>query len=80
MVLNFIKKFIYFWLLAYIAFLVTSIFFGGGIVKEIGEKFNNKFLAELADEGDAIKNKADSLMGRLAGVKEQREEKSARSR
>ena len=80
MIFNFIKKLIYLWLFAYLVFLVTSVFFGGGIMKDIGEKLGIQYFDKLADDGDAIKHKVDSLLGRLDETKEQREEKSTPSR
>jgi hypothetical protein len=74
-VLNFLKKLIYLWLIAYLAFFVTSILFGGGIVRGIGEKLGLHYFEKLAEEGDAIKRKADSLLGRADATKAKEEGK-----
>jgi hypothetical protein len=74
-VFNFFKKFLYLWVIAYLAFFVTSLLFGGGIIRGIGEKLGLHYLDKLAEEGDAIKHKADSLFGRGNGAKENEEGK-----
>jgi hypothetical protein len=72
---NFFKKFLYLWVVAYLAFFVTSIFFGGGIIRGIGEKLGLHYFEKLAEEGDAIKHKADSFLGKGNGAKEKGEDK-----
>jgi hypothetical protein len=72
---NFFKKLLYLWVIAYLAFFVTSILFGGGIVRDIGEKLGFHHFDKLAEEGDAIKHKADSFLGRGNGAKEKEEGK-----
>ena len=72
---NFLKKLVYLWLIAYLAFFLTSVFFGGGIIRDINEKLGFSYFEKLAEEGDAIKRKADSLLGRARGTKEKEEDK-----
>jgi hypothetical protein len=73
--LNFLKKLVYAWLIAYVAFLITSVFFGGRIVRDISEKLGLHYFEKIAEEGDAIKRKMDSFFGRGNGTKEKGDEK-----
>ena len=77
MIFSFLKKLVYIWMAAYLAFLFTSVLFGGRVMKGIGEKSGIHYFEKLADESDAIKHKVDSLLGRAGKLKEQGEEKSA---
>ncbi len=72
---NVIKKLVYIWLLAYLAFVVISVFSGGSVVREIGEKFRIPYFDKLAEEGDALKRKADSFFRSTNGKKQKEEEK-----
>ena len=72
---NFIKKFVYAWLLAYVAFMLISVFSGGSVMREFGERLGLSFFEKLANEGDAIKRKADSFLRRSSGTKDKGEEK-----
>jgi hypothetical protein len=77
-VFNFLKKLVYAWLIAYLAFFVTSIVFGGGIVRDIGDKLGLHYFDKLAEEGDAIKRKADSLLRRGGNAAKEKEEEKDR--
>lgn len=70
-----IKKLFYLSVLAILAFVITSVFYGGGIARQIGETIGFGFFDNLADKGDAIKYKADSAVGKIERITEEREEK-----
>jgi len=74
-VFNIVKKLVYIWLLAYLAFMLISVFSGGSVMRELGQKFGLSFFEKLADESDGIKRKADSFLRRTDRTKDKGEEK-----